>query len=176
MNQILEILISLDIDVDSYPELGVFYKSLKNCLTIGDIQMLLKNTAYIAASCVESFNRRNSGKNIERLKEYVRTHLGEDISLQDLADICQMSPSYVSRLFKKHLNMGFVEYISTLRINRAKKLLEDTQMTVEQVGFQVGFNNVRSFMRLFKQYEGTSPGQYRTQAANSRTSEKEPEV
>ncbi|WP_181995505.1 AraC family transcriptional regulator [Clostridium sp. AM58-1XD] len=164
MNQILEILISLEIDLDSHPELTIFYKALNSCATIGDIQMLLKNTAGTAASCVESFNRQRSDKTIERLKEYVRTHLGEDISLQDLADYSQMSPSYVSRLFKKHLNIGFVEYLNTLRINRAKRLLEDTQMTVEQVGFQVGFNNVRSFMRLFKQYEGTSPGQYRSQA------------
>jgi AraC-like DNA-binding protein len=54
--------------------------------------------------------------------------------------------------------MGFVEYLNPNRIKRAKILLEETQIMVDQIGFEVGFNNVRSFMRTFKQYEGISPG------------------
>jgi YesN/AraC family two-component response regulator len=85
----------------------------------------------------------------------------KDISLTDLAEYLGLSPAYVSRLFKESLGMGFVEYLNTNRINRAKILLEETQIMVDQIGFEVGFNNVRSFMRTFKQYEGISPGGYR---------------
>ena len=85
--------------------------------------------------------------------------------MNDLASLCHLTPSYVSRLFKENLEIGFVEYINTLRISRAKKLLKETKITVEQIGFQVGFNNVRSFMRTFKQYENITPGQYRTNAS-----------
>lgn len=161
VDQVVEVLISLGIDISSHPEVNLFYYSLKKCQSVGDIQILLQNTVQYGAQCVEALNSKQSGKNIEKMKEYINSHLGEDISLQDLADLCQVSPSYISRLFKRHLNIGFVDYLNSLRIARAKKLLEETQMTVEQVGFQSGFNNVRSFMRLFKQYENVSPGQYR---------------
>ncbi len=102
------------------------------------------------------------GGSIEKMIAYINAHLSEDISLQDLADMCGISPSYVSRLFRDRLGIGFVEYLNTLRVRRAQKLLEETGQSVEKIGMAVGFNNNRSFIRTFKQYCGLTPSQYRT--------------
>lgn len=157
-DRILEILIILDLD----PKMcEACYSTLEHVDSIAQVNTYIQTLSLNSVSAIEEHNRTCSGKNIERLIEYINQHLHEDISLQDLADECQISPSYVSRLFKEKLNIGFVEYLNTLRVDRARKLLEDTQMNVEQIGYQVGFNHVRSFIRTFKQYVGTTPGQYR---------------
>ena len=83
------------------------------------------------------------------------------VMLQALADLCGISPSYVSRLFRERLNIGFVEYLNTLRVRRAQKLLEETEQSIEKVGLSVGFNTNRSVVRTFKQYCGLTPSQYR---------------
>lgn len=152
----------LSFQTDSSSASNDYYNALSEAKSPDDLSAIVKSMVKSAAAQVQSFNKAHSGKIAERLQEYINNHLQEDISLNDLADFCHLSPPYVSKLFKDTLNMGFVEYINTLRVSRAKKLLEETKMTVEQIGFQVGFNNVRSFMRTFKQYENTTPGQYRT--------------
>ena len=165
----LELLINLGINTKQYPEFLTFYNKLSDAADAQKVQELLKNTIFAAASYIRDFNKSHSEKIIENLLEYINTHLSEDISLSDLSENCQLSTSYISRIFKEHLNVGFVEYLNNLRISRSKKLLEETQMTIEQIGFQVGFNNVRSFMRTFKQYTNTTPGQYRNHLKNSET-------
>lgn len=161
MDHVIEIMILMGIPTRDKPQLAGFYEQVQRCRTVPAVQALLKDALVCATSSISIYNRDHSDKNIERLLEYIHTHLNEDISLTNLAEICQMSPSYVSRLFKKHLNIGFVEYLNRLRIQRAEQLLKETAMTVEQIGYQVGFTNIRNFMRVFKQYKGISPGQYR---------------
>ncbi len=169
VNLTLELLINLGINTKQYPEFLTFYNKLSDAGDTQKVQELLKNTIFAAASYIRDFNKSHSEKIIENLLEYINTHLSEDISLSDLSENCQLSTSYISRIFKEHLNVGFVEYLNNLRISRSKKLLEETQMTIEQIGFQVGFNNVRSFMRTFKQYTNTTPGQYRNHLKNNET-------
>ena len=165
VNSSLKILIELGIDLDSpnnphHSE--YYYELLQSSLSPED---LCQNTIQILnniVNLIQTFNKTHSHRIVERMIDYINNHLQEDISLNDLAELCNLSPSYVSRLFKENLNIGFLEYLNTLRISRAKKLLKETKITIEQIGFQVGFRNVRSFMRTFKQYENMTPGQYRT--------------
>ena len=57
---------------------------------------------------------------------------------------------------------GFTDYLNQYRIAKAKPLLEKNELTISEVGEQVGFNSAQSFIRVFKKYEGETPGQYRT--------------
>lgn len=109
----------------------------------------------------ENSQDRHREKAVERMRDYIDLHLKDGITLNELAAHVGLSSAYVSRIFKETLGVGFLEFLNTSRIDRAKILLSETKMNVEQVGFEVGFNNLRSFMRTFKQYTGTSPGKYR---------------
>ncbi len=168
VNAFLEILIELGVNIKLSSTLGSsedYYQLLKSSDSLEKLQSNCLEIVETVAFSVQNFNRTHSERIIERMVEYINNHLQDNVSLNDLASLCHLTPSYVSRLFKENLEIGFVEYINTLRISRAKKLLKETKITVEQIGFQVGFNNVRSFMRTFKQYENITPGQYRTNAS-----------
>ena len=163
VNSIVEILIGLGIDTSSYM-LSDYYKRLDAASSVQELCSCTEGLVSAAAEDISLFHKKHSTDIIQRLIDYINSHLSEDISLNDLASFSHLSAPYVSRLFKENLNVGFVEYVNTQRIAKARQLLKNTTLTVEQIGFQVGFNNVRSFMRTFKKYENTTPGQYRLQA------------
>ena len=165
-DKILETLIILGIK-DENDLLPAALSEKDDSLAVPQLEESFLQFCTDAARRIKSFNKENSGKNIERLIEYINNHLSDDISLQDLADHCQISPSYVSRLFKERLNIGFVEYLNTMRVHRAQRLLEETGMSVEQIGYEAGFNNVRSFIRTFKKNSGFTPGQFRSSRAQT---------
>ncbi len=85
-----------------------------------------------------------------------------DFSITELADKLHVSSvQYMSLLFKKHLNVNFSDYLWNMRLEKAKSLLIYTDMTVEQISVSVGYLNVSSFRRKFKQEVGVTPSQYR---------------
>ncbi|UFH54214.1 helix-turn-helix domain-containing protein [Spirosoma sp. KNUC1025] len=93
--------------------------------------------------------------------EYIREHLTEKISIDVLCQSACMSKSGFFRSFKEVFGSSPVEYIIRERINLAKRLLTDPAATVSEVGYQVGFNNLHYFSRLFKTMEGITPTLYR---------------
>lgn len=72
-----------------------------------------------------------------------------------------MNPTYIGRLFKKELGMYFSEYVCTLRINKAKYLLENTSFSVSDIAKQVGIYDVSYFAQCYKKQERISPMKYR---------------
>src|SRR5690606_12033223 len=83
-----------------------------------------------------------------------------DISLNDLSDKFQLSTSYISTIFKAYTGTNFKEFLNRYRIQKAKEILSSNDIMVNQVALMVGYNNVNTFIRLFKKYVGLSPGQY----------------
>lgn len=87
-----------------------------------------------------------------------------DFSIAVLADLLHVSSvPYMSFLFKKHLNINFSDYLWDMRLNKAKSLLVLTEMNIDQISVDVGYLNVSSFRRKFKQSCGVTPSQYRDQ-------------
>lgn len=72
-----------------------------------------------------------------------------------------MSVPYVSRYFKQHVGMGFVEYVHRLRVERAAGMLLNTDMSVHDIAFDVGFDNSRTFSRVFRELKGKTATEYR---------------
>lgn len=98
---------------------------------------------------------------VQQIVEYIDNNYDKEISLGGIADQLGLDPSYVSRLFKNESGVNFMEYLLSLRIKRAKELLITTKNTVADVGRSVGYENTHSFIRIFKKYEGVTPGQYK---------------
>lgn len=86
-----------------------------------------------------------------------------DLSLKLLSDEVGMSMSKINILLKENLGCSFVQYVSLLRLNEVKRLLRETDDSIQTIVQSVGYIDVSSFMRKFKQVEGVSPGQYRAQ-------------
>jgi len=93
-------------------------------------------------------------------KEYLETHYAEDISLEDVADQVNISPQYFSKLIKKNTGFNFVDWLSMLRVKRAKELLSNPNVTVKEVCFLVGYKDPNYFSRIFKKRIGITPSEY----------------
>lgn len=103
----------------------------------------------------------DSGRITERIQAIVREEYGNDISLDEIAGRVGMAPAYVSYLFKKETGSNLVKYITDYRMEKARRFLEDSGMKIVQVGKACGYENQPYFNRLFKNYYGMTPKQYR---------------
>ncbi len=89
------------------------------------------------------------------------------LSLSSIASEINMNTSYLSKLFKTSLGINFVDYVNDYRISKSRKLLTETTVPVKEISHSCGFNSVQNFIRVFKKYTGTTPGQYRSRNQNS---------
>ena len=96
-----------------------------------------------------------------QLVYYVEEHLSEPLLLKDVAAQFYLTPNYVSTLFRERLNTTYSEYLSRLRIEKAKKLLLNTSRSVEDISQFCGYTDSRYFARVFRKQLGMSPLQYR---------------
>ncbi|MDG0812738.1 helix-turn-helix domain-containing protein [Cohnella rhizosphaerae] len=102
-------------------------------------------------------------KEIADAVKYIQAHYDQDLSLQQLADQVQMNPSYLSRLFKKHLQTSFVEYLNAYRIDMAKNLLMNTHLKSYEIAAKTGYKDDSYFSRIFKRVTGMRPHEFRMQ-------------
>jgi YesN/AraC family two-component response regulator len=92
---------------------------------------------------------------------YILEHYTEKLSLGDVAEHCYVSSWHLSKLLNQYTGRGFFEIINMIRIDRAKELLGDSGARVQEVSDAVGFLDVAHFSRIFKNYVGCSPKEYR---------------
>ena len=100
-------------------------------------------------------------KDVALVKSYIKAHLSEKINLESLADMVFLSPGYLSLIFKQSTGDTVSHYIISQRIDEAKRLLESTNMKVNQICEKVGIDNVPYFGQQFKMFCGMSPSEYR---------------
>lgn len=98
---------------------------------------------------------------VHKVKEYIAENLNENITIKDLAKLVNMSSSHFSRVFKQQTGFSPYDYILISRLNRAKYLLQTTNMTIASVAYEVGFNSESNFIYFFTENEGISPGKFR---------------
>ena len=103
-------------------------------------------------SCEESVNL---------VKNYIADNLNEGLTVSKLAQKVNMSSSHFSRVFKQQTGFSPYDYILISRLNRAKYLLQVTDMTVSSIAYEIGFNSESNFIYFFTENEGISPGKFR---------------
>ncbi|MDD5457647.1 MAG: helix-turn-helix domain-containing protein [Candidatus Margulisbacteria bacterium] len=98
---------------------------------------------------------------LQRVKHYADRNVYKKVVLEDVARLVFLSPKYLSRLFKQHTGMNFSEYRLKVKIKEAMKLLKQKGMSVEQIAFNMGYQNLESFIRIFKKITGKTPSEFR---------------
>ena len=97
---------------------------------------------------------------VAQVQEYIRNHLSEKLTLADVAAVFNFSPNYLSQLFGKYGDSGFVEYITETRIAAAKEMLERGDKKVYEIAEELGFESSFYFSKVFKKVTGLSPREY----------------
>lgn len=137
-----------------------FFVLFDTTVNFEEMRKLLNQTA---EELIENIKARKQSKlSKDFLLQYINIHYVEDLYLENMAEMAGTSPKYFSYFFKKTFDINFVEYINTVRISHAKKLLKNSDMLVSSIGEKVGYSNFSTFTSTFKKHCGVSPTEYRT--------------
>ncbi|MCL6602207.1 MAG: AraC family transcriptional regulator [Paenibacillus sp.] len=120
-------------------------------------------TTFIAQT--EKRNSERALSTVESAKQYIENHLPDDLSLEMVSAKVFISPKYLSKLFKEELGVTYTDYVTSQRMERAKILIENNNMTVEQIATTVGYGTAAYFIKKFKEMYGYTPGNYLRQTA-----------
>lgn len=104
---------------------------------------------------------------VDSAMEYMRAHYQEKLTLQEVADCCYVSQWHLSKLLNKYMEMSFYDILNSIRIENAKKLLENPMLKIGQIGEMVGYTDAAHFTRTFKKLEGINANEYRNRLRNN---------
>lgn len=99
---------------------------------------------------------------VEQLLQYLNAHFKEQIQLEDLESAFFLNKFYLCRLFRENMNSSIMNYLQFKRIIEAQKLLNNTSMSIIDICFECGFNNIQHFYRTFKKITSLTPRQFRS--------------
>lgn len=102
-----------------------------------------------------------TGRIIERAKAYIADNLSKELSLTSVSDGLHISSQYFCKIFKEETDMNFVDYVTLVRMEKAKELLATTNMNIESVAKNVGYNTPHYFTKKFKERFGMTPKNFR---------------
>lgn len=126
-----------------------------------------KKKAYITqlfTAISEAVNRSKNTQHsnvFEKIKTFIDKNYSQEISLERVAQVTNLSTPYLSFIFKEVSGKNFVDYVNEFRVKKAKELLTQTPMRVSEVAEAVGYSNANVFSKAFKKYTGITPGQFR---------------
>lgn len=114
-------------------------------------------------ACKNIVNKNEEHENhlVVKAKDYILQNYNKDISLDEVSRQLDLSSYYFSKLFKEETGSNFVEYVTALRIQKAKELLKDNDCTMKEICSSVGYSDPNYFSRIFKKNEGITPTEYR---------------
>ncbi len=132
---------------------------ITKCDNISDLRAAVSD---ILSTVCEYVERQGKNEIRNKVEQFVQENYSNtNLSVAVVAEHLKIHPNYASMLFKNQTGMGLLDYISKVRIEKAKVLLQETGYTVEQISNAVGYTNRGTFMRVFKKLEGVTPTQFR---------------
>ena len=105
-------------------------------------------------------NKDYKNRTISAVKKYINEHVDEKITLNQLSDVFNISPNYLSILFSKYNDMGFIDYVNHAKIECAKEMLDEGTLKIYEISDKLGYESAFYFSRVFKKVEGMSPRDY----------------
>jgi two-component system response regulator YesN len=121
----------------------------------------VKNEVGVFVEQIGQVKEKNNAKLINVAKKHVKENYGEKITLEDAAGLVYLSPAYFGILFKKETGLNFSEYISRVKIKKAKDFLRNQKYKISEVGEMVGYKDTKYFSKLFRRITGIKPTEYR---------------
>jgi AraC family transcriptional regulator len=101
-------------------------------------------------------------RQLRKVEDYVHEHLADDISLESLAELAELSPFHFSRVFKQTTGMSPLQFVTRERITRAQQLIRETRRSVIEIGLDVGYKNPSHFAQVFRKVVGVTPTEFRS--------------
>jgi len=137
-------------------------EALMQCSTIGQMKRKMLDIVKNVCEYLKEYNQNTDYSIRDRVIEFVDENF-DDMNLGNsvIAEALDLNPDYVSAAFKRQTGEGLLDYINTVRIQKAKRALKECTYNLDEIAGKVGYSNTRTFTRLFKKYEGITPGKFR---------------
>ena len=141
-----------------YPQLH----ALNSFHTVEEFSKRVEQLAEDFCAFYGGIREKRSSQTRNELITFVDEHVfRSDFGLEQVADTFKLSPSYLSRFYKQETGYTFTQYVTLLHLNRAKRLLTESNLSIREIVEQIGYIDTASFVRKFKACEGITPGQWR---------------
>ncbi len=138
-------------------------KGLEQVVSILSILNLLATptpTTHIVSHGYRGPKRSEDGQRINQVFDYIINHYHENIKLENIADIANLTPTAFCRYFKQRTRKTFSRYLNEIRIGQARKLISEKKSSISQICYLTGFKNLSNFNRQFKKITGLTPSEY----------------
>ncbi|UNC92205.1 PocR ligand-binding domain-containing protein [Candidatus Contubernalis alkaliaceticus] len=147
--------------VDADRAMEVLKEYNKELKKVGDIFYQAKKTIEHYLDGIFALTNKKHINTVKKAREYIMENCSQSLTTQDIATHIYISPSHLSRLFRKELDCTVLEYLTRVRIEKALQLLKNNEQSIEEVARSVGFKNTSYFARIFKERVGVTPLTFR---------------
>ena len=137
---------------------------IREFLSLSDssgVRAWMKNRIRKVCEGIAGVREKKLSSVIISAKSYIAEHFGNEITLEDVSQAVNVSPNYFSKLFKDETGSNFIDYLTELRIEKAKQILADGNTGNKEICYQIGYSDPNYFSRIFKKIVGVTPTEYR---------------
>jgi AraC-like DNA-binding protein len=158
LNEVSRLMLELPYE-NSFTRMIYFYQIMN---AIG------KSTSNVLLASEEYLERRFRSTNarITKIHEYLMSHYQDEINLEQIADLVHMAPGSLCRFFKSQIGITIFDYLNKIKVDYACSLLLNKDLSIANIAYDCGFNNISHFNKQFKKLIGNTPTQYRKQFEN----------
>ena len=151
-------------------ETASFYSLIKLLIILHELSidkgMRELSTGQFAANVM---HQHSSDESLGRVMDYLSRHYSEVIRLSEVAEMVNMSESSFCRFFKQHTSKSFIDFLTDIRLGAASRALIDSSLSIAEIGYDCGFNNLSNFNRIFKKKKGVTPSEFRDNYRKNKT-------
>ena len=169
-NAIFELLVNvrnITTEIDCNYQNNEFSSAFSVLSAADSMSAVLEFTSKRCEECatdVMQFSQTKDNPIVKKAEDYIEKRMSEDLSLEDVAEAINVSPFYLSRLFKEVRGENYINYLTDLRMRKARELLKNPRSSIKEISSEVGFNDQNYFSRIFKNKFGMTPTEFRNVA------------
>ena len=167
MFNLISTMIKTIYEINGFSESDLFenmkpVEKLFRCQTVIEINQQMKEMLKHVCEFVESTRKGSHSDLRGHVENFVKKKYSDvNMNISMIADELGIAPSYLSKLYKEYSGEGLMDYINKVRLNHAKKLLKEQVFGINDIAKKAGYYNSNAFIRIFKKYEGITPGKYK---------------
>jgi two-component system response regulator YesN len=162
--EMVRLIMEMDGNPDDFTRAALELGKAMECLTMDELKSSFLSHCLYASEYMQAIRYGNPLSIVNEIKNYIRQNYGKNIKLKNVAKVFYMNPVYLGQIFKKTTGMQFTDYLNTLRIEEAKKLLRRSNMQIQEVAQAVGFREAKYFSNKFKSITNLSPSAFKEKA------------
>jgi len=166
-NKLIELIViahriamDLNVEEDAYLSYNGYLNEVLQIDDAGAFEAWYKNRISYLAMKIKKTREITTSKIVSDAKNYIENNYNQDISLDALSRELGISPQYFSKLFKKEVGVNFIEYLTQLRLKKAKEIMKDGGKSIKEICYMVGYTDPNYFSRIFRKHTDLSPTEY----------------